>query len=168
MTHEEKAKKHEAEAARHFQDESDSFDRCDTDGCVSQFASNLSGRLESAKADIARRGGVWDFQGLFDAETGERVHARQVSVYNKYKYDYEMKWVLTDEAADKYGRKWIPAGLRSSVQKNLGLCEREETAPAAAKISGSGHGFSGLATCYIDIFRTDGGYPGAKKNKEAA
>lgn len=147
------AEKHRAASARSHQSAIDSFNRSDTDGCVSQFCSDLTGRLESRLADICENGGRAIFTGLYDGD--RRVVAREMTFANKFAgYGTVTKWLLDDDEAERYGRKWIPIGKRSRIQKELGLSERREWAPAWAKVMGSGTGLSGLASCYVGNFRT--------------
>src|SRR5690606_26317917 len=44
----------------------DSFDRCDTDGALSQWASGINAQKYRLQADIAENGGMWEFPALFD------------------------------------------------------------------------------------------------------
>lgn len=55
-----------AEARQHEQNAYDSFERCDTDGFLSQWASGRMAGLDYLAADIAEAGGLWEFRGLFD------------------------------------------------------------------------------------------------------
>jgi hypothetical protein len=43
---------------------------------------------------------------------------------------YGLVWLLGDTAADQYGRRFIPYGERSRVQKQNGLHQEEVVAPA--------------------------------------
>lgn len=147
-----------ASAAKHEQDAADSFDRCDTDGFVSQWASGLNAQKDRIQASIVEAGGTAEFVGLFDRETGERVRARLVSVAG-YSYGTVRKWCVLD--ADDQAVAWVAAfkeGKNSKLFK-LGFEERMETATAVADIGGgSGRGLSGAASCYAYARRTDGGF----------
>ena len=55
------ADEYRAEAAQSSRDAADSFERCDTDGFLSQWASGLNARLALAKADLAEHGGIAAF-----------------------------------------------------------------------------------------------------------
>src|SRR3990167_10637731 len=78
------------EASKHFQAAQDSFDRCDTDGFLSQWASGLSGRLASTKADLLDAGGKSEFWGLFTLD-GQRVRAKLIDT------KHGTCWALCDE-----------------------------------------------------------------------
>lgn len=54
--------------AQHRQDAHDSFERCDTDGALSQWASGLSGAANELAADIAEDYGWIEVQALFTAD----------------------------------------------------------------------------------------------------
>lgn len=136
------------QAQQHEQAAQDSFDRCDTDGFLSQYASNLNALLCRARADIARRNGFYSFPCLMKGE--RRVDARLIDG------QFGRVWLLSEAEAGVFRRQFIPfAGSGSSrVQKRLGLHEGEEDAPAAARIVGEGAGLSGRA--WVEIYRTDG------------
>jgi hypothetical protein len=122
------------QASRHYLAAEESFDRCDTDGFLSQWAHGLNAQLCQAKADIAEDGGMADFEVLLEGE--RRVDAKLIDG------QYGACWLLSDEEAERFGRRFIPfAGKgKSRVHKQLGLHEGTEKAPAAAKITGRGTG----------------------------
>ena len=65
---------HDAEQRRQ-----ESIDRCDTDGFVSQWALSLNAQLHRTQAQIEANGGVWEFETLADAETGELVNCKEIT-----------------------------------------------------------------------------------------
>ena len=138
-----------AEATRHFEAAAESFDRCDTDGFVSQFCHDINGRLNNAKARIQEQGGRASFVGLYEGE--RRVLAKCITT------QYGESWLLDDSETDliaRRGKKFLPTGWNSRILKSLGLTQDYETAPAWATIGGSGSGFSGLASAHVVVFRT--------------
>lgn len=138
-----------AQAAAATQRKEDSFQRSDTDGCLSQWASGLSAELHEAQAEIARNDGMAEFTALFQGD--RRVDAKLVSVYNRYTFHHESKWVVADSDPVAALRKWIPRGEKSRVQKQLGLHEAPEMAAAWAKFEGRGTGLSGQ--CWVQVYR---------------
>jgi hypothetical protein len=136
----------------------ESFDRCDTDGFVSQWASGITARLERAKADLADAGGLASFPALFDTD-GNLVPAKLVDGR------YGMVWGLLP-GADPSGRftGWFsPSGAAAAARRQAtdarkGYQVGRVLAPAAATIMGSGTGLAGAASCYVGRYRTDGGY----------
>lgn len=140
------ATEHRAKAAAADQRAADSFERSDTDGFLSQWASGLTAQLERLKADLADEGGRTEFAGLYEGD--RRVKAKIVHYKNKFSHTDESSWLLhEDETAliDARGGKFVPTGERSRVQKRLGLRERREVADAYAFMNGSGTGLSGNA-----------------------
>lgn len=131
----------------------ESFERSDTDGFVTQWCNDLSARKYSEQARIKRNGGKAFFYGLYQGD--RRVKARMVSrpAFNA-PWKTVLVWELHSDEQGSFGRRYIPAGQRSRVQKTLGLSERGENAPAEAYIGGSGRGMSGLASCFVSARRT--------------
>lgn len=91
------------ELAEHFRDQSkrchqaslDSFDRCDTDGFLSQWASDTTAAEYRAAADLADNEGRTDFQALFDLD-GNLIPARCVETR------YGWSWVYDDEDGNSH------------------------------------------------------------------
>lgn len=46
----------------------ESFDRCDTDGALSQWCHGLSAQKHELCAEVAENGGRWEFTAIFDLE----------------------------------------------------------------------------------------------------
>lgn len=134
----------------------DSFDRCDTDGFVSQYCDGLNAELNNRQADILERGGQWEFQGLYDGS--RRLKAKLINT----KFGYA--WLLHEDEEKLYGRKFIPCGQNSRVQKKLGLCELKETDEAWAKLDGgNATGFSGLSQLRVKVYRKNNNWGATAK-----
>lgn len=149
----------DARSRRHRAEREASFDRCDTDGFISQWASGICGTRDAYQAEILRNGGMSTFPGLFDANTGKRVPAVLCYVANKFapwKGDREV-WRI--EGPDRKAVEWVTNGPRATAAR--GYVVKSEEAPAEAYIAGKGYGLSGQA--WAAIRRTDGGYPGRNK-----
>jgi len=135
------------ESSKHSRRKMDSIERCDTDGFVSQWASGLSSQLARKKAEITENDGKDKFWGLYEGD--RRVKAMMLDgKWGPY-------WLLHEDEEDlraKRGKPFIPAGTKSRVQKNLGLSQRREWAPAWAKMDGRGTGLSGSA--WVATFRS--------------
>jgi len=137
------------EAAKHFDNSRDSFERCDTDGYISQHCSELNGRLAMVRADITENGGKALFTGLY--EGNRRVLAKIINT------QFGTAWLLDDsetELINARGKKFLPTGSKSRVLKSLGLSEMNEWAPAWAAHAGEGNGFSGLGSVRVETYRT--------------
>ena len=61
---------------------------------------------------------------------------------------YGRVWLLEDEEEAKYGRKFIPTGSRSRVQKDLNLHEDEKLMPCKRYLVVTGGDFIGAAIHY--------------------
>jgi hypothetical protein len=146
-----------AKAAQHEQNAADSFESCDTDGFLSQWASGLSAQQARKQAEIEEAGGIATFftESLIDAD-GNPIAAKQL--HGQYGY----YWALLDESGQFTGT-FASAGKKGPTSKlaKLGLTETKTyfTAPAKAKIMGSGKGLAGAASCHTGIAPTD---PGTK------
>lgn len=137
-----------AKAAAARQAERDSFDRCDTDGFVSQWVSGLSARKYDLMASIEENGGRHEFLGLYQGE--RRVKARMIFTR------FGSSWLLHEDEVELIqarGKKFMPTGFNSRILKQFGLEERWEMAPAYATYSGNGTGLSGLASCSVVAVR---------------
>lgn len=94
-----------AAARRSEKDAHDSFDRCDTDGFLSQWASDQMACRYLAAADLADNNGRSEFVALFDLE-GNLVPARQVETR------YGWAWLLLDEDGQSTGRFFNESNAR--------------------------------------------------------
>jgi hypothetical protein len=133
----------------------DSFDRCDTDGFLSQYASGITSQEKRKQAEILDNGGWYEFRALFNLK-GERVKAKLESIRNKFSYQYESVWALYDNN----GRflKYITAFPKChTTMLNKGYREGFELADAEAFVDGRGFGLSG--TAWVAVKRLDWGYP---------
>lgn len=136
----------------------DSFERCDTDGFLSQWASGITASRKRLEADLVDAGGVSQFRGLFD-EDGRRVKAKRVTVDNKFTFTHETKWIVLDE--DDRVLHWVAipqdpdAPSKRSKMGKLGLHEEwEDGIPAKVVLRGAN-----VTSVRAVVVRTDGGFP---------
>jgi hypothetical protein len=126
-----------------------------SDGFVSQHCADLTAREHAANARLLRQGGCSFFPALFhlmeDGSVGPRARARLV------RGEYGPVWIVLDHE-DK-AIEWVGDAKRQATFRKRGYFRGVEVAPARARVSGSGTGLGGLATCGIETYRTDGGYP---------
>ena len=137
------------ESAQHIADAAASFERCDTDGFVSQWASEQMSGLKSRQADIAEAGGVWTFERLQLVKAdGTPTDAREVNTR------YGRKWRL--DSTDQW-LPWSPA--RESTLGKRGYREVRETEVAPARAihwaPEGARGLSGATSVQTIIIRTD-------------
>lgn len=139
----------EQQAARQRREES--WARSDTDGFLSQWANGVTDQHIEAQIKVLENGGYHRFAVVVDAD-GNVVAERQ-QYFPKFNAPWltEPKWRVRDEYVERVGRKWLPVGANSRVQKQLGLSEQTFWFPAVAKVAGKGTGLSG--SVWIEINR---------------
>lgn len=150
------AEEHRRLAREADQEAYDSFERCDTDGFLSQWASGLTAQQHRLAAEIADAGGRRSFRALFDLE-GNLVPAKEIPTR------YGTAWGIL-EGDDPHGAiaKWVNQSRARSATKRIrsmeakGYREGRVMARARAAIVGSGQGLSGSA--WVAPVRTDGGF----------
>jgi hypothetical protein len=145
-TNAETAARLRAEAAQHESDAYESFERCDTDGALSQWASGLNAQLKRAQAAIAEAGGVAWFAALVDAETGEWVPSKLIDGR------YGTCWAILDETGTFIGEFVSAFPARESTMLRKGYRETEGLWPAAARLASNGTGLSG--NVWVQHYRT--------------
>lgn len=148
---------------------SESFERCDTDGFVSQWASGIAADEWDLKAGLIENGGYAEFTVLVDAHgviVADRAFTNQ----------WGTSWLIFDEHQNRLGRKFIPNDgshmkvnergytlnwdgeedykpKRSRVQKRMGLHQETRHAQAwVCVMGGGGKGLGGAAGCYAGSF----------------
>lgn len=151
------------------QEAHDSFQRCDTDGFLSQWASGVNAAKYEMEADLMDAGGVASFWGLFNRH-GQRVTARLVSgefglVWAVHTRSGRTVWVphtvTFDEEPNAFGGTTFvrPRFGPRTKGARLGLTVAWEDAPARVDMTGSGRGLGSLHTVRPVEVRTDGGWP---------
>lgn len=138
------------ERARRYEKRQESFDRCDTDGFVSQWADGLFGNLCEERIRILEKGGYAEFPVIV-TETGQVVADRVFSFPNpKAHWITNYSWRVHDNYVESLGRKWLPAyNENSRILKQLKLHEEKRWFPAWAVIEGRGKGLSGSAWAQV-------------------
>jgi len=90
------------------QNSADSFERCDTDGFLSQWASDQMSRKYLLMADLADNDGMWTFQTL--GRDGKLVPCRTINTR------YGWKWAIYATFDDATNRghiiEWVSIGKR--------------------------------------------------------
>jgi hypothetical protein len=123
----------------------ESFQRCDTDGFLSQWAAGLTAQELRMKAQVADAGGMWTFaRTMLVTLDGEATDAREV----KTRFGYRWRLDSTDQ--------WLPVNpARESTLAKHGYREVEVTEVAEAKVTlaGNGRGLSG--NVWVRVYRPD-------------
>lgn len=128
----------------------ESFQRCDTDGFLSQWACNITARLKRAEATVAENGGMAIFPALYDLK-GNRAKAKLIDGL------YGRCWAFVGDDGRFTGQFISAFPKRESTMTKKGYQEGNEWAPAKAVIDGKGTGLSGAASAYVTVKRTDNG-----------
>lgn len=136
------------QAFRYRKAKEDSFQQCDTDGFVSQWAHGINAQKLDREIKVLENGGYDLFPVLCD-EDGRVIADHIFEFKNRYGFSSDLKWRLPDDLAEKLGRKWVPVGSNSRVQKALGLHEERRWFKATACIRSNGTGISGAATAFV-------------------
>ena len=120
----------------------DSFERCDTDGFLNQWADRLAARKGALQAEIENNGGVAEFPALFTV-AGEFVPAKIIVT------KFGARWqVLTAEG--KTTGEFLPfQPARRSTLANKGYTEGSVLRPAAAELAGGQSGTSSVVVAAI-------------------
>ena len=125
----------------------ESWDRSDTGGFLSQWS-----------GDLTDAGGRREFEALFDLD-GNLVAAK--SLRTQYGW---ARGILADDDPHSDVVRWFNESKAQNPKQarvnnaRKGFYIGRVLAPAAAKIGGSGTGMSGLTSCSVVIYRTDGGF----------
>jgi hypothetical protein len=136
----------------------DSFERSDTDGFVSQWASSLTARLKRTQADLAEAGGVSSFRALFDTD-GNLVAAKWVET----RFGYAWGLLPTDDPRGRFTGWFHPSEARSAARRKAADARKgyqvgRVLAPAKAELKGTGTGMAGATSVQVVVRRTDGGF----------
>lgn len=130
------------------QEAADSFERCDTDGFLSQWASTLTARKLRAQADLADAGGEIECSALFNLDgTVASTHLASGK--------YGPFWVLNDEATERFGKRFYTASgaakaaTRRRNNRAKGFTIGTIRVKGYVTIAGSGKGLSGAASAYV-------------------
>tara|TARA_A100001015_G_C14711561_1_gene602280 strand:+ start:188 stop:724 length:537 start_codon:yes stop_codon:yes gene_type:complete len=147
------AKKYIASSREYIERKEESFQRCDTDGFLTQQVLADTARLEEARAELCKKQGKHDFLGLYDGK--RRIKAKVILVEDKFTPWSKSKnpvWFLEDSEAERYGRKFMPFNNgrgKSRILNSFGLKELRVFADAWAKSTWAGW------THYIKYYRVD-------------
>lgn len=137
-------------AADAIRREQESFDRCDTDGCVTQWLLSCSAGDYAREAEIANNGGLHIFKVLLDAQTGEVVGNTVHVFQSRFHYGNEYKWAVRRNDSQK--AEWITDYKRESGFAKKDLLVAWMLAPAKLYARSPGNhlpeprGLSGLAS----------------------
>jgi hypothetical protein len=154
------AEQFRAEAAAHRQDARDSWERSDTDGFLSQWASGINARMADDQAKLAEAGGIATFERtILVTLEGEATDARRVETR------YGTKWRL--DSTDQW-LAYMPE--RESTLAKKGYKETTITAVAKARVKTwappGARGLSGATSVTVITERADDLEGGGRELRE--
>lgn len=139
-----------AEATAHEAKAAESFDRCDTDGFLSQWADGISAQRKRAEADLMEAGGTAEFTALFHLDgTVASTH----SAYGQW----GQYWVLNDAAAERYGKRFYSPSKamdekrRDANDAKKGFHVGTIRCSARVDIVANGTGLAGAASARVAV-----------------
>ena len=131
----------------------DSFDRCDTDGYLSQWAQGETSQLDRAKEDLCRNEGLHSFVGLYLND--RRIKAKEILVTDQFTGNKKSVWLLhDDEKVNVCGKKFLPhnnGGGRSRILNAFGLKELDVESPAWCTLKGHNDASYSLFVLYFRV-----------------
>tara|TARA_R110002153_G_scaffold203824_1_gene356718 strand:- start:7593 stop:8087 length:495 start_codon:yes stop_codon:yes gene_type:complete len=123
-----------AEASQHEQDAADSFERCDTDGFMSQWASGCNAAKKRLQADIEDNDGLADVPALFDLDGG-LIPAKLIDTRFGTSWGIFKSWDALNGSGDIV--RWVGAfPARRSTLANKDVMEGRVMARAYADLRG--------------------------------
>lgn len=144
------SKKLREQAAEWRRREEESFQRSDTDGCVTQWCNAISARDSDRAAELADNGNLGVFKVLVDSNTGEVVGNTIHAFQSRFHHGSEYKWAV--RRADAQKAEWVTDYKRQSGFAARGLSVAWIVAPAKlySRLPGNHlpepKGLSGLAS----------------------
>ncbi len=126
------------------------FERSDTDGFVSQWATDITARQERAEADLVEAGGVAEFEALFDLD-GNPVPAKKIDA------KYGPCWAILDGwdwDHSAYTGEFVSCAKQQSTYERKGYRVGKVMAPAKVILAGGGRGIAGAASLYVAVIQT--------------
>lgn len=147
------ADEYRAKAKQHERDAAESFDRCDTDGCVSQWASGVMADEARLNAYLADNGGMDNFRALFDLD-GNLVPAKLING----KFGPCWGLLANDDPSSQITRFIGAFPRRPGTMTSKGFYEGTVRCPAHVVLGGSGTGLSGALTVRPYTTRNDRGF----------
>lgn len=143
-----------AEAAEANARRNESWDRCDTDGFVSQWAHQMHEGENNLKARLAEQNGMTEVSALFDLDGNLISALHGFGQFGEY-------FMILDAEGNKDATQARNGFFSPSQARNEATARKNNAAkgfyvgsalvPATTKIVGGGKGLAGAATCYPSI-----------------
>jgi hypothetical protein len=141
-----------ADARRAENEKAASFERCDTDGFLSQWASGVTAHADQLAASLARNHGLHEFAVLLNLD------GSIASVHRGYG-KWGAWWRLTEDAADRYGKPFLSEpNCKTNARDIASLARRgfrigTMRARGRVKMGGGGTGLAGALSVrpYVEL-----------------
>lgn len=135
-------------SVRSHEARNESWDRCDTDGFLSQWAHGLTATENEYRAQLAETDGKCDVQAAFDLDGNLLRALHGWSDYGEY-------FMIKDADGNKI-EFFSPSQARSETTARRNNAKKgyyvgTVRVPATVKIMGGGTGLAGAANCYAMI-----------------
>jgi hypothetical protein len=162
MNEQSKSEQLKAEAAQHEQDAHESFERCDTDGFLSQWASGMMASLKRAQARIEEQGGRAIFTRVRLAKLDSSEIVREAKLIEtrfgrRWRIDSTDEWLPYQPKRESTLAK---SGYRELTEYQLAPAKATHWAPPGAR------GMSGATSVQTIIVRTDDLEGGGRERNE--
>jgi hypothetical protein len=120
---------YEAQAQACVTRSAESFERCDTDGFLSQWAADSTAREYRAKAEWAREHGYVTTRALFDTDG-------QVLSTHEHEGRWGECWVLRDDAAERFGKRFVTLSKATGYAKQAKANRKKGFVEVLVKVAG--------------------------------
>jgi len=124
----------------------DSFERCDTDGFLSQHCHALKADEYRHAAQLLRQGGMEYLPRLVRIADGKVVRAKLIT--HKSPWGMKESWMLVDQNGKPTGT-FFPNAPKSRKLGLAGVAIRNVLVPCKAKLKAYGTGMAGLASMSV-------------------
>lgn len=147
-----------AKAAAAENNAAESFERCDTDGFVTQWASGVTASQYRLQAEITENGG-WELQALFDLD-GNLLAAKELETA----YGWSWGILENDDPSSRIVKWFNPSKAATPEKRRVNNAKKGiyvgtiKTDKVKAELGGSGTGLSGALSVRAYVRRTDGGF----------
>lgn len=154
-------KSHLDQAAQKTKEANDSWERSDTDGYMSQWASGVMAEHHRMRAELEKNGGKAEFQALFDKD-GNMVPAKRLTVADRYNggQPKEVWGILEDPKDPNSGiKEWVNDSKAKGFDKKEAAMAKKGYSVglvrAPAYVAERGANLVNVRSVFV---RADGGY----------
>lgn len=154
-------KAHSDASAKNIRDANESFERSDTDGHMSQWASGVMAEHHRMEAELEKNGGKAEFQALFDKD-GNMVPAKRLTIADRYNHGQPKQvWGILEDPNDPNSgiKEWVNDSKAKGFEKKEAAMARKGYSvglvKAPAYVAERGDNLTNVRSLFV---RSDGGY----------